>query len=343
MEYKTLIKSKYLKIYNDQITINIFFFLNTFINIYKYLKLIIIIILNIYLLFNLIGNYKYPIKNDNNNNIIRKINDFIIICTKGKLINNIPKNVLSPKITGLIIVYNSENTILSSIRSIQNQNMSEIEILIIDDFSTDNTLKIINELQKNDPRIKIIKNIHNKGSLYSRSIGALNSKGKYIMALDSDDLFINKNIFNICYKESEFNKLDIVEFSGFQLKKKIIKLNNKFPKIALYLRDKHINQTLKQPQLFNSLYLKNRSKIIKLTDAYIWGKCINSQIYKKALNILGEHIYTSFFNYGEDRIVNFIFFKIANTFKFINEYGIIYYYNPLSVCNSFKKELIYSS
>ena len=340
MEYKTLIKSKYLKIYNDQITINIFFFLNTFINIYKYLKLIIIIILNIYLLFNLIGNYKYPIKNDNNNNIIRKINDFIIICTKGKLMNNIPKNVLSPKITGLIIVYNSENTILSSIRSIQNQNMSEIEILIIDDFSIDNTLKIINVLQKNDPRIKIIKNKLNKGSLYSRSIGALNSKGKYIMALDSDDLFINKNIFNICYKESEFNKLDIVEFSGFQLKKKIIKLNNKFPKIALYLRDKHINQTLKQPQLFNSLYLKNRSKIIKLTDAYIWGKCINSQIYKKALNILGEHIYTSFFNYGEDRIVNFIFFKIANTFKFINEYGIIYYYNPLSVCNSFKKELI---
>ena len=248
--------------------------------------------------------------------------------------------IWTPKITGLIIVYNSENSILSSIRSIQNQNMNELELLIIDDFSTDNTLKIIKNAQISDSRIKIIKNNQNKGSLYSRSIGALYSKGKYIMALDSDDLFINSNIFNLCYKEAEINNLDIVEFSGFQLKNTILRLNNNFPKIALYLRDKSINQTLKQPQLFNSLYLKNGTKILRLTDAYIWGKCIRTKIYKKALNTLGEHIYKSFYNYGEDRIVNFVLFKIANSFKFIEEYGIIYYYNPLSVCNSFKKEII---
>ena len=245
-----------------------------------------------------------------------------------------------PKITALIIVYNSENSILGSIRSIQNQKINDIEILIIDDFSTDNTLQIINDLQKKDPRIKIIKNHKNRGCLYSRSIGALNSLGKYIMALDSDDLFINNNIFNICYYEAEINNIDILEFSGFQLKKQILKLNNKFPKIALYLRYKANNLTLKQPQLFNSLYLKNRSKIIRLTDAYIWGKCIKKNIYIKALNLLGEKIYKSFYNYGEDRIVNFILFKVANSFKFIEEYGIIYYYNPYSVCNSFKKEII---
>ena len=163
------------------------------------------------------------------------------------------------------------------------------------------------------------------------------------MALDSDDIFINNNIFNICYKEAEYNNIDILEFSGFQLKKQILKLNNKFPKIALYLRYKTNNLTLKQPHLFNSLYLKNKSKIIKLTDAYIWGKCIKKNIYIKALDLLGEKIYKSFHNYGEDRIVNFVLFKVANSFKFIEEYGIIYYYNPLSVCNSFKKEIIYSS
>ena len=124
------------------------------------------------------------------------------------------------------------------------------------------------------------------------------------------------------------------------MKNSILKLNNKFPKIALYLRNKQNNLTLNQPQLFNSLYLKNGSKIKRLTDAYIWGKCIRTKLYHKALSTLGVHIYTSYYNYGEDRIVNFIFFKIANSFKFIEEYGIIYYYNPLSVCNSFKKEVI---
>ena len=41
-----------------------------------------------------------------------------------------------------------------------------------------------------------------------------------IMALDSDDLFINENIFNLCYKERKNNNLDIIEFSGFQVKKR---------------------------------------------------------------------------------------------------------------------------
>lgn len=50
------------------------------------------------------------------------------------------------------------------------------------------------------------------------------------MALDSDDLFINENIFSICYKEAEKNNLDIVEFGGFHIKRRILKTNNKLPK-----------------------------------------------------------------------------------------------------------------
>ena len=68
--------------------------------------------------------------------------------------------------------------------------MSEVEIILVDDFSTDNTLEIIEELRKEDSRIKIIKNAENKGALFSKSIGALNAKGKYLFFLDSDDLFI---------------------------------------------------------------------------------------------------------------------------------------------------------
>ena len=156
--------------------------------------------------------------------------------------------------------------------------MVDIEILIIDDFSSDNSPEIMEQLQKEDIRIKVIRNKKNKGALFSRSLGALKAKGLYIMALDSDDLFINENIFYLCYKEGINNNLDIIEFSGFQVIKKILRLNNKTPKIAFYLRYKTNNLVLKQPNLFNFLYKKNKTKITKLIDGYIWGKCIKRYI-----------------------------------------------------------------
>lgn len=218
--------------------------------------------------------------------------------------------------------------------------MIDIEIIIIDDNSSDKSLKIIEKLEKQDKRIKIFKNKENRGSLYSRSIGAFKAKGKYIMALDSDDLFINENLFNICFKEVEENNLDILEFSGFQVKKYILRLNTQLPEIAHYLRFKIHNLYLKQPELFDFLYLKNESKIIRRVDGYMWGKCLKSILYVKALNILGEKVYKRNHNFGEDRIVNFVLFRIAQSFKYIEEYGILYFNNSLSVCNSYKKELL---
>ena len=296
--------------------------------------------------FIIILNFKYSFKNfhiyknKKKNDILRKYNDYIIICKNGKIINQIPYFNLKPKISIIIILYNSEKSILKSIRSVQNQKMSDIEILIIDDFSSDNSLKIIEKCQNIDKRIKIIKNKKNRGALYTRSIGVLNAKSKYIITLDSDDLFINDNIFYLCYKEIINNKLDILEFSGFQVKKPIFRLNNILPKIALYLRYKTNNLTLIQPKLFDFLYQKNGSKIIRRVDGYLWGKCIKTNIYIQALNILGKNIYSQYHNYGEDRIVNFVLFKYAKSFKFIEEYGIVYLYNPFSLCNSYNKESI---
>ena len=218
--------------------------------------------------------------------------------------------------------------------------MSEIEILLIDDYSTDNSIKIIKELAYEDYPIKIIKNKKNRGSLYSRSIGVLKAEGEYIMALDSDDLFINENLFNICYEEMIQNNLDIIEFAGFHIKRPILKTNNIFPIKPYYLRFKPYDRIIKQPNLFNNLYKRNETDIIRLNDAYIWGKCIKKNIYKKSLEKLGENIYNQYLNFGEDRIVNFILFQVASSFKYINLYGIIYYNNSLSIYNSYKKELI---
>ena len=291
----------------------------------------IILIFNVIFTFNLIKNNNNTIIKESNyyNKLIKKINNFIIICRQGKLIKNIPYTIFHYKITAVVILFNSEKTIKTAIRSIQNQNMTDIEILLIDDYSMDDSIRIIERLAKEDSRIKIIKNNKNRGCLYSRSIGALKASGKYIMALDSDDLFINENIFNICYNEAETYNLDIVEFAGFHTKRRILKTNNKLPKKAFYLRFKIYNKIYRQPYLFNLLYKKNNTQIIRLIDGYIWGKCIKKIIYKYALDKLGETIYTQYLNFGEDRIVNFVLFQVAKSFKYINEYGIIYYYNTL--------------
>ena len=90
--------------------------------------------------------------------------------------------------------------------------MKDIEIIIIDDNSNDDSIEIIRNYMKNDKRIKLIKNNENRRILFCKSIGALNSKGKYIIEIDQDDLLIKENAFDIIYKESIKYQLDLLHF-----------------------------------------------------------------------------------------------------------------------------------
>ena len=85
-----------------------------------------------------------------------------------KCLEGIIKNVTftisnNPKISAIVPVYNSQKTIKSALRSIQNQNMIDIEIILINDNSKDNSLEIIENIQKKDPRIIVINNKKNMG------------------------------------------------------------------------------------------------------------------------------------------------------------------------------------
>ena len=71
--------------------------------------------------------------------------------------------------------------------------MTDIEIILVNDFSKDNSLKIIEEIKKEDPRIKIINNYKNMGILYSRCIAVLKAKGEYILNLYQDNFFLMKD------------------------------------------------------------------------------------------------------------------------------------------------------
>ena len=94
--------------------------------------------------------------------------DFIYIIAHEYLLNSEKKFQKSenPKISIVISVYNGEGLLKAGLRSVQNQDFLDIEIVIVDDGSLDNSVNLIKELMKEDPRIVLLENKINKGNLY---------------------------------------------------------------------------------------------------------------------------------------------------------------------------------
>ena len=107
----------------------------------------------------------------------------------------------------IIPCFNSESTIERCLKSVFNQKFKGIEIISINDHSTDNTLNILKKYKK---KIKIINNKKNLGVGYSRNKGILESKGKYIIFLDSDDILIEKKLIQIFKELNKFNNTDFL-------------------------------------------------------------------------------------------------------------------------------------
>lgn len=112
-------------------------------------------------------------------------------------LTNIPikkTNTVNSLVSVIITCFNSSKYIYSSVSSIINQTYSNIEIIIVDDNSSDDTLSIINNMKLLDNRIKILKNDINYGTYISKNIGILHSIGDYICFHDSDDFSISNRI-----------------------------------------------------------------------------------------------------------------------------------------------------
>ena len=117
----------------------------------------------------------------------------------------------NPKISLIITIYNQDYYIKESYSHIQLQELKDIEIIYVDDDSTDNSSSIIKELMKEDKRIVYLKNKINKRQFYSIARGILYSKGEYILSIDADDFLLN-NILIKAYETAKYYDLDIVQF-----------------------------------------------------------------------------------------------------------------------------------
>ena len=279
----------------------------------------------IFLLINFFIIWKIEVNNKQTNinstvhetihGVAKKAHDFVNNSSKGILIFPIPPSNISPKVSVVIPTYNCESTILRAIRSIQNQNFSEFEIILVNDFSTDKTSDIIENLRKEDNRIKIINNKKNMGILYTRCIGVLASQGKYIFPLDNDDMFLNKDVIDTIYNEINNGDFDIIYFKGisvYHLHDFLNKINlNKF-------RSFSSNKILYQPELGD----------YAIKRFVLWTQCIKSELYKKSINTYGEEKYSRYVTFFEDAIINYINNQLAKKAELLLKFGILHIDKP---------------
>lgn len=111
----------------------------------------------------------------------------------------------NPTVSVIIPTYNRANYLNRTINSVLNQTFKDFELIIVDDGSTDNTKSLVREFSKNDSRIKYIWQENSGGPSKPLNNGIINSKGKYIAFLGSDDEFLPEKL------EKQIKKFDSVE------------------------------------------------------------------------------------------------------------------------------------
>lgn len=223
-----------------------------------------------------------------------------------------------PKISIFIPIYNKELYIDKCIKNLQNQTPKDIEIIAVNDCSEDNSLNILNDLAKNDSRIKIVNNDINHGLLYSRAIGILNSTGEYLMNLDSDDEIYDNECLEYLYNKTLSFKVDIIAFNvHFEVTNTTVKCN-------------YDNEILLQPKLYKKNFLENND----LSDYLIWNKLIKKEIFLKAYEDFKIAIYNGKWNYFEDDVWNTLVSKYAQSKLCLDKLVYIYNNNSDSLMNN---------
>ena len=203
---------------------------------------------------------------------IKKVDNYYIFCNNIKLLKKFEKKN-NPKISIISPIYNRQNFILRFLISIQYQNFDDLEIILVDDCSSDKSIEIIKEYQIKDERIILIKNKKNRGTFITRNIGALYAKGKYLIIPDPDDI-ITENILTICYNYAEKYKYEMIRFKKYKGKRDLYfdDIVNEFENIIL-----------KQPEISTYIFYANNE--LRITDFFIYNKFINIRF--KKMPILG--------------------------------------------------------
>jgi glycosyltransferase involved in cell wall biosynthesis len=225
-----------------------------------------------------------------------------------------------PKISVVIPMYNEEKNIIQIIRSIQNQSLQEIEIVCVNDNSNDKTLSILNSLKEKDPRILIINNKINRGVLYNRIYGGMQSNGEYITFVDADDCLCNINIFQIAYEiaTKKFNeKIDIVHYQTCGATKKDSGGLDSFV-IFFTFNPNNFNQVIKQPDIGDN-YMQKKKNVTG--SGFVFDKIYSKDLIFRIADYISPQIWNQNLVYMDDFLLAYASMKMANSIVNIGEIG----------------------
>ena len=282
---------------------------NTFCLLYKNLR---------YKWWNEFGVNKHKKEYFYNKNIFYKVNDtlksnFEIIENINELkmndkkINDLNKKIFSclPKISIIIPVYNKEKYLFDSLKSIINQTLKEIEIICINDDSTDNSLQILNSFKNEDDRIIII-NQKKEGINSARNNGLKIAKGQYILFFNCEKILTSDALKKL-YIHSEENNLEILYFNTNLINEKYKHKNQKFQNYNYY-----------QTNISNEIINDGNKFFFNLIEENIYSISPNYQLINHYLIIKNNITFFKNIKY-EDKIFSFKLISHVKRISKINE------------------------
>ncbi len=225
----------------------------------------------------------------------------------------------------IIPIYNTEKYLDKCIKSVVNQTLKDIEIILINDGSTDNSSNICDEWEKKDNRIKVVHQ-ENKGLFKVREFGTKLSTSNYIGFIDSDD-YIEDNMIEILYDKALAHNADMVQCGvrlfyeddttqdfGYEVEE-ILKENDTFNKIV-------------KPYIEEDYYLQG-------IDSYVWNKLYKKELIIKVLSNIENNI-----KLREDALINLWAYSFCEK-KIILKNCYLYHYRqlPNSMSRLFKEHL----
>ena len=221
-----------------------------------------------------------------------------------------------PKLSIVIPVYNGEDYIVPLSSSIQLQTLKDIEIVFVDDYSHDETYERLLEAQKKEPRIKIIKNKKNRGIMYSRLYGALQSTGSYVTFLDSDDLYINENLLESAYNMALQKDLDLIQYEYIG---STFNGEESYDYLVAYVSKAKYNEIVYPPQLKTLLF---GQKVSPGGSGIVYDKLYRRNVINKMAEFLGEDLIHMHLIFMEDFLISFAAFRTADSYMLMKAFGI---------------------
>lgn len=229
----------------------------------------------------------------------------------------------------IIPIYNEEDKIIRNIESVLNSDYENIQIILVNDNSSDNTIKILNRYILEEERIVLINNEKNMGAAFSRNIALDKATGKYVIFLDADD-WIEPDFVSTLVQNANKDNLDIVQINYIKEEKdQSIPQKHFKVKKEIYSGKEDILENIKA-------VISNN----KLEDSYFSHiRSISGKIFKRSLIEKKEKI-----RFKEDLVLSEnIFFNLeymlrAKKIKYIQKYLIHFTKDKSSITNSYIEE-----